>query len=235
MDFSEHTSKQYDAELESIRERVSVMGELVCSQIRLAIGALGSSDIVSIERIIADDHRINALEVDIDESCARIIARRQPTAGDLRMVTMAIKTITDLERIGDEAQRIAITARNLAQKKSLTLPRFDKIKYAAGLTLNMLRQSLDAFANLDISAVAQIVREDELVDEEFRAVMRYLVTFMMEDPRTISNALEILFVAKAIERIGDHAKNMSEYVVFMVKGRDVRHVTADEIEHEVRQ
>ncbi len=232
---SEHTSKQYDAELESVRERVLLMGELVGKQVRLAIEALGGSNVALINRIIADDHRVNALEVGIDESCAHIIARRQPTAGDLRVVVMIIKTITDLERIGDEAKNIAISARNLAQKNSLTVPRFKKIKYMTDLTLDMLRQSLDAFAKLDISAVAQIVRQDEQVDEEFRAIMRYLVTFMMEDPRTISSALDILFVAKAIERIGDHAKNMSEYVVYMVKGRDIRHITMEEMEREVRE
>jgi len=148
---------------------------------------------------------------------------------------MVIKTITDLERIGDEAKKIAITAKSLSQKKNLTLPRFDKIKYVSNLTLDMLLKSLDAFAKLDISAVTQVVRQDEQVDEEFRIIMRNLVTFMMEDPRTISSALEILFVAKAIERVGDHAKNMSEYVVYMVKGRDVRHITVEEIEREVQQ
>jgi phosphate transport system protein len=132
-------------------------------------------------------------------------------------------------------QKIAITARNLSQKRSLTLPCFDKIKYVANLPLVMLRQSLDAFSKLDIYDVAHVVRQDEQVDEEFCAVIRYLVTYMMEDPRTISSALEILFVAKAIERIGDHAKNMSEYEVYMVKGRDVRHITVEEIEREVQR
>jgi phosphate transport system protein len=235
MDNSEHTSKQYDVELESVRERVLLMGELVVRQFRLAIEVLIRGDVALMDRIIDDDHRVNALEVGMDESCAQIIARRQPTANDLRMVIMVIKTITDLERIGDEAKKIAIAAKNLSQKKNLTLPRFDKIKHVANLTLDMLVQSLDAFAKLDTSAVAHIVRQDEQVDEEFRAVIRYLVTFMMEDPRTISSALEILFVAKAIERIGDHAKNISEYVVYMVKGRDVRHITLEEIEREVQQ
>ncbi len=232
---NEHTSKQYDVELESVRERVLLMGELVEKQVRFAIDALSRGDIKQIDRIIADDHRVNALEVGIDESCSQIIARRQPTANDLRMVMMVVKTITDLERIGDEAKKIALTAKNLAQRKNLALPRFDKIKHVANLTLGMLRQSLDAFAKLDISAVAQVVRQDELVDEEFRTVMRYLVTLMMEDPRTISSVLEILFVAKAIERIGDHAKNMSEYVIYMVKGRDVRHISVEEIEREVQR
>jgi phosphate transport system protein len=231
---SEHTSKQYDLELESVRASVLQMGELVVSQVRLAIDCLIKGDIALMDRIIANDHRVNALEVSIDESCTNIIARRQPTAGDLRLVVMMVKTITDLERIGDEAKNIARTARRLSEKKSLTFPRFNNIKHAANLTLEMLQKSLDSFANLDISAVAPVVRQDEQVDEEFRAVMRYLVTFMMEDPRTISSALEILFAAKAIERIGDHAKNMSEYVVYMVKGRDVRHTTAEEIEREIR-
>jgi phosphate transport system protein len=231
---SEHTSKQYDAELESVRERVLSMGELVGKQVRLAIDALIRGNVDLMDRIIEEDHHVNAMEVGIDESCTRIIARRQPAAVDLRMVIMIIKTITDLERIGDEAKKIAIAAKTLSQRKYLTLPRFDKIKHLTDLTLDMLLQSLDAFAKLDISSVAHVVRQDEQVDEEFRTVMRYLVTFMMEDPRTISSALEILFVAKSIERIGDHAKNMSEYVVYMVNGRDVRHITAEEIEREVR-
>lgn len=230
---SEHTLKQYDVELESVRARVMQMGELVRSQVRLAIESLTSADLASMDRIISDDHRVNRLEVEIDESCTRIIARRQPTAVDLRMVIMVIKTITDLERIGDEAKKIAATAKRLAQKSSLTLPRFEKIKIVSALTLNMLEKSLDAFTNMDVSSVAEVVRQDEQVDEEFRIILRYIVSFMMEDPRTISSALEILFIAKALERIGDHAKNMSEYVVYMVKGRDVRHTTVEEIEREL--
>jgi phosphate transport system protein len=230
---SEHTLKQYDVELESVRERVLQMGELVKWQVRLAIDSLSEGDPALIDRIIAEDRVVNALEVAIDESCTEIIARRQPTAVDLRMVIMVIKTITDLERIGDEAKKIAATARLITQKKNLSLPRFDKIKHVSKLTLEMLDKSLDAFSNMDISTVADVVRQDEQVDEEFRVILRNIVSFMMEDPRTISSALEILLVAKSIERIGDHAKNMAEYVVYMVKGRDVRHITADEIEREV--
>jgi phosphate transport system protein len=230
---SEHTLKQYDVELESVRARVMQMGELVRSQVRLAIESLTAGDVAAMDRIISNDHRVNRLEVEIDESCTRIIARRQPTAVDLRMVIMVIKTITDLERIGDEAKKIAATAKRLAQKSSLSLPRFEKIKTVSMLTLNMLEKSLDAFTKMDISSVAEVVRQDEQVDEEFRIILRYIVSFMMEDPRTISSALEILFIAKALERIGDHAKNMSEYVVYMVKGRDVRHTTAEEIEREL--
>ena len=230
---SDHTLKQYDVELESVRARVLQMGDLVKRQVRLAVASLGESDLAMIDRIISDDHLVNALEVAIDESCTQIIARRQPTAVDLRMVIMVIKTITDLERIGDEAKKIASTAKLLAQKKNPSLPRFDKIRQVSNLTLDMLDKSLDAFSKMDISRVAEVVRQDEQVDEEFRIILRNIVSFMMEDPRTISSALEILLVAKAIERIGDHAKNMSEYVVYMVKGRDVRHITADEMEREV--
>ncbi len=233
MPATEHTSKQFDSELEAVRARVLQMGGLVESQIQLALEALISGDVELMNRVIGDDHRVNAMEVEIDESCNQIIARRQPAAGDLRMVMTVIKTITDLERIGDEAEKIARMAKLLSQKERLILPRYNEIKHAAELALDMLRKSLDAFARLDLSCAAQVVRQDEQVDEEFRTIMRYLITFMMEDPRTISTALEILFVAKAIERIGDHAKNMSEYVVYMVKGRDVRHVTVEEIEREV--
>ncbi len=230
---TEHTSKQFDAELDAVRAQVLQMGGLVESQIRLAIEALISDDVALMERVINDDHRINALEVQIDESCSQIIALRQPAAGDLRMVLTVVKTITDLERIGDEAAKIARMGKLVSQKKSLILPRYTEIKLIAELALDMLHKSLDAFARLDLILTAQVVRQDELIDEEFRSIMRYLITYMMEDPRTISIALEILFIAKAIERIGDHAKNMSEYVVYMIKGKDVRHVTVEEIEREV--
>ncbi len=232
---SEHTSRQFDHELEAVRARVLQMGGLVESQIRVAIESLVSGDVNQMKRVIEDDHRVNAMEVEIDESCNHILVRRQPAAGDLRMIMTVIKTITDLERIGDEAQKIARMAILLSQRERLNLPRFHDIKHAAELALDMLHKALDAFARLDVSAAAQVVRQDEQVDEEFRAIMRYLITFMMEDPRTISTALEILFIAKAIERIGDHAQNMAEYVVYMVKGRDVRHVTVEEIEREARE
>ena len=232
---NEHTSKQFDAELEAVRAQVLQMGGLVEDQIRLAIEALVNSDVALMQRAIADDHRVNAMEVAIDETCSQIIALRQPAARDLRLIMMIIKTITDLERIGDEAEKIARMGLLQLQRDNNILPRFTEIKHTSEMVLDMLRKSLDAFARLDLSYAAQVVRQDEEVDEQFRAIMRYLITFMMEDPRTISTALETLFVAKAIERIGDHAKNMSEYVVYMVKGKDVRHVTVEEIEREVGQ
>ncbi|MCK9200721.1 MAG: phosphate signaling complex protein PhoU [Gallionella sp.] len=231
----EHISRQFDAELEAIRANVLQMGGLVESQIKSAVESLLSGDVALMTRVIEDDHRVNAMEVKIDEACSHVIARRQPTAGDLRLIMTVVKTITDLERIGDEAEKIARMAKLLSQKHGLALPRYHEISHAAEIAVEMLRKSLDAFARLDVAMAAQVVRQDDQVDEEFRAIMRYLITFMMEDPRTISTSLEILFVAKAIERIGDHAKNMSEYVIYMVKGRDVRHVTVDEIEREVQK
>ncbi|MDE2309680.1 MAG: phosphate signaling complex protein PhoU, partial [Betaproteobacteria bacterium] len=164
MAVTEHTSKQFDAELEAVRARVLQMGGLVESQIQFALDALISGDVSLMNRVIGDDHRVNAMEVEIDESCNQIIARRQPAAGDLRMVMTVIKTITDLERIGDEAEKIARMAKLLSQKERLILPRYNEIKHAAELALDMLRKSLDAFARLDLATAAQVVRQDEQVD-----------------------------------------------------------------------
>jgi len=222
----EHISKQFDAELETVRSRVLQMGGLVEEQIVKAIDALASGDLAVLESVIEDDHRVNAMEVGLDENCSHIIARRQPAAGDLRLVMAVIKTITDLERIGDEAEKIARMAKLIHSAERVHMPRLE-LKHVAGLALSMLRNALDAFARLDVNAALEVVKQDRGVDDEFRSILRQLITFMMEDPRTITRSLEILFVAKAIERIGDHAKNMAEYVVYMVEGRDVRH-TRDE-------
>jgi phosphate transport system protein len=175
---------------------------------------------------------VNALEVQVDEDCSHIIARRQPAARDLRMIMMMVKTITDLERSGDEATKIARTAQRIYEQDRMYKPRFNEIKSMVGLVREMLRTSLDSFARLDVSQTVEVAKQDEQVDEQFRAAMRQLITFMLEDPRTISMSLEVLFVAKAIERIGDHAKNISEYVVYMVKGKDIRHTSLEEIQRE---
>lgn len=235
MNHKEHISKKFDADLEDVRTRVLQMGGLVEEQIERAIEALTEGHENMIEQVIDNDHRVNAMEVKIDELCCQIIARRQPAAGDLRMIMTVINTITDLERMGDEAAKIARMAKLIYSTDRMYVPRFVEIKHIANIAINMLHKALDAFARLDPNASAEIVRQDEQVDEEFRSIIRQLITFMMEDPRKISTAIEILFAAKAIERIGDHAKNMSEYVVYMVKGKDVRHVTADELEHEIRK
>jgi phosphate transport system protein len=218
-----HISKQFDAELEAVRTRVLQMGGLVEEQIVKAIDALASGDMESIERVISDDTRVNALEVELDEACSHIIARRQPAASDLRLIIAVIKTITDLERIGDEAEKIARMAKLIHGAERMHMPRLE-LKHMAEHTLSMLRKALDSFARLDSGAAGKVVVADQLVDDEFRSVLRQIITFMMEDPRTISRCLEILFVAKALERIGDHSKNMAEYVIYMVEGRDVRHL-----------
>ena len=231
---AEHTSKQFDAELESVRSRVLQMGGLVEEQIIRAMDALVAGDMVAIDKVIGDDHRVNAMEVELDELCSHIIARRQPAAVDLRLLITVIKTITDLERIGDEAEKIGRMAKLIHTAERAHMPRMD-LSHVADRALSMLRQSLDAFARLDVSEAMRVVKQDSEVDDAFRAIMRQLITFMMEDPRTITRSLEILFIAKAIERIGDHAKNMAEYVIYMVKGRDVRHTSIEELEREILQ
>jgi phosphate transport system protein len=229
----EHISKQFDQELEAVRARVLQMGGLVEEQIINAMEALASGNVELANTVMANDHRVNALEVALDEECSMIIARRQPTARDLRMLLTVIKTITDLERIGDEASKVARMTKLIYETDRIVSPRFTEIKHMTSIVLDMLRKALDGFARLEASNATQIARLDESVDEEYRMVLRHLVTYMMEDPRTISMFIEIIFAAKAIERMGDHAKNMSEYVVYMVKGKDVRHTSVEEMEKEV--
>jgi phosphate transport system protein len=229
---TEHIFKQYDAELESVRAKVLQMGGLVEQQIVSALEALVTANPKIAAEVMESDLQVNALEVQVDEDCSHIIARRQPAAGDLRMIMMVVKTITDLERIGDEATKIARVAQKIYESDRLYKPRFNEIKNMVALVREMLRTSLDAFARLDPTKTAEVARQDEQVDEQFRAAMRQLITFMLEDPRTISMSLEVLFVAKALERIGDHAKNIAEYVVYMVKGKDVRHTSVEDMERE---
>ena len=232
---SEHTYKQFDVELESLRSRVLRMGGLIEQQIIKAIEGLTTCDLTTIEQVIVNDHLVNGMEVEIDEQCNHIIALRQPAAGDLRMVMTVVKTITDLERIGDEAEKIARMAKLICNGEGLKVPRFNAISNVSDIVLDMLRKSLDSFARLDLSTAVQVVRQDMQVDDAFRAILRQLITFMMEDPRTISTSIEILFVAKALERIGDHSKNIAEYVVFMVKGKDVRHIGVEDVEREAME
>jgi phosphate transport system protein len=228
----EHTLKQFDTELEEIRSRVLQMGGLVEQQIVGALEALTNGNVALAREVMGNDHMVNALEVAIDEDCSTVIARRQPAAKDLRMIMTVVKTITDLERIGDEAAKIARMTLSLYSSDRPTVPRAAEIQHVADIALGMLRNALDAFARLDLAVAAKVVRQDEQVDSEFKSIMRQLITFMMEDPRTISHALDIMFIAKSIERIGDHSKNMSEYVVYLVKGKDVRHTSLETIERE---
>lgn len=232
---SEHIFKQYDAELEAVRAKVLEMGSLVEQQIVDALESLITFNTKHAEIVIKKDHLVNSLEVQIDEDCSYIIARRQPTAGDLRMILMMIKTITDLERIGDEAAKIARFSQKTIETDRAWTPRYAEIKTMTLLAREMLHMALDAFARSDAAKVFAIAQMDEQLDEHFQRTIRHLITFMLEDPRTISMSLEILFIAKAIERIGDHAKNISEYVVYMVKGKDVRHISMEEMEQEAKR
>lgn len=229
---TEHTSKQYDAELEAVRAKVLEMGGLVEQQIITSIEALTKLEPQLAKEVITSEEQVNQLEIQIDQDCSRIIAKRQPAAGDLRMVMMIVKTITDLERIGDEATKIARTAQKIYDEDRMYKTRFNEIRAMVALVSDMLRTALDAFARLDITKTVEVARQDELVDEHFRSATRQLITYMLEDPRTISMSLEVLFVAKALERIGDHATNITEYVVYMVKGIDVRHSNVEEMEKE---
>src|SRR5919108_1265166 len=224
MAVSEHLSKKFDAELESIRSRVLEMGGLVESQIRRALEGLQSGNLALLDDVIATDHKVNGMEVALDGECSHVIVKRQPAANDLRLIFAITKTVTDLERIGDEAQKIARMGKAIYEHEpSGRLPRKVDVRHAADAALSMLRRALDAFARLDANAAAEVIRQDAAIDTEFQSMLRQLVTYMMEDPRTISAALDVIWVAKALERIGDHAKNMAEYVIYIVKGTDVRH------------
>jgi phosphate transport system protein len=229
---NEHIAKQFDLDLENIRTRVLQMGGLVEQQIIKAMQALTEGDQLLADQVIDNDHGVNRHEVELDEACTNVIARRQPTASDLRTVMMVVKTITDLERIGDEAKKIAKMSKAILEGDMPFVPPVP-LSHVSNLAVEMLRKALDAFARTDLAAAAQVVRQDKEVDREFKSIMRQLITFMMEDPRTISRSIELLFIAKSIERIGDHAKNVSEYVVYMAKGRDVRHIGIDAIEREI--
>lgn len=220
---TEHTSKQYDAELESLRTRVLQMGGLVENQIVSAIEGLGAPDTGIFKEVIRREKEVNDIELEIDELCNHILARRQPAAVDLRSVIVAIKMIRDLERIGDEAEKVARMGMMIADAGKNFVPKVDLHRIASN-AIAMLRKVLDSYARVNAVSAAEVVKADIEVDDEFKAILRQLITFMMEDPRTISRSIEILFIAKAIERIGDHSKNMSEHVVYMVKGRDVRHL-----------
>jgi phosphate transport system protein len=229
---SEHLSKQFDADLETLRSGVLQMGGLVESQIRGAIEAFTNGNAELIEQIVAAEARVNECEVQIDDDCSHIIVKRQPAAGDLRLIMAISKTVTDLERIGDEAEKIARMSKQIHDRGHADLHRFANIRHAADIALSMLRQALDAFARLDTAQAASIIRQDMAIDAEFRSILRQLITFMMEDPRTISTALEIVWIAKAVERIGDHAKNIAEDVIYIVKGTDVRHTAVEVVERE---
>ncbi len=233
MGVTEHISKAFEADLDTTRTRVLQMGGLVEAQILAAIQAFASGDPALIAQVIETDKRVNGYEVAIDGACNHIVVRRQPAASDLRLIMGISKIVTDLERIGDEAEKIARMARRIHEGGAQHVQRFPAIRHAAQIAIRMLRQALDAFARLDAANAAEVLKEDPAIDDEFRSVLRQLITYMMEDPRTISTAVEIIWVAKAIERIGDHAKNVAEQVIYIVKGTDIRHTSFADVEREL--
>jgi phosphate transport system protein len=230
-----HLSTQFDTELNALSSRVMELGGLVEAQIRQAIFALGDFDEQAARQVIATEDRVNQMEVEIDRELSSVIARRQPTARDLRLLMAISKTTANLERVGDEAERIARMVRSIVAKSSAvrTLPA-GELRVAADLASGQLRRVLDAFARLDTAAAVAIMKEDDLLDREFDGFVRKLITYMMEDPRTISSGLDLLFVAKALERIGDHATNIAEFIIYVVKGADVRHSSMEHIESAVK-
>jgi phosphate transport system protein len=231
-----HLSTQFDAELSEISNRVLEMGGLVESQVAQAVYALTNFSGETASLVLDREVRVNSMEVEIDRDLSAIIARRQPTARDLRLLIAISKTIGNLERIGDEATRIARTVQRLMNSgvsSRLRLPVAD-IAFGANLATAQLRKVLDAFARLDVNRALEVLKQDDEIDKEFDGLLRKLITYMMEDPRTISSSIDLVFVAKAIERVGDHAKNLSEQIIYIVKGTDVRHHTVAAVEDAVR-
>jgi phosphate transport system protein len=228
----DHTSSQFDTEMETLRSDVLAMGGLAERQLTRAIDALSLDDAELAAQVLADEERVNTMQRDIDQLCTNVIVRRQPAASDLRMVMTVVRTVNDLERIGDEAKKIARQAQHIRAFGKSSLVRYSEIRHEAELAREMLQLALDAYARLDVAAAADVIGRDREVDTEFQAIMRQLISYMMEDPRTISAVLDVVFIAKSIERIGDHAKNIAEYVVHAVKGKDVRHASAEEVQRE---
>ena len=225
-----HLSTQFDSELNGVSTRVMELGGLVESQIRQAIYALAQFNADAASQVLETENRVNAMEVDIDRELSSIIARRQPTARDLRLLMAISKTTANLERVGDEAAKIARMVRSIIDSGSARALPSSELRVAADLASGLLRKALDAFARLDTATAVSILKEDDLIDKEFDGFVRKLITYMMEDPRTISASLDLLFLAKAVERIGDHAKNIAEFIIYVVKGADVRHTSLEQIE-----
>jgi len=232
-DLSHHILSRYNNDLERVRTNVLEMGGLVEEQLKMAVEALVEGDSRMGEQVARGDVKVNAMEVAIDDDCSRILATRSPAASDLRLIVAVIKTITDLERIGDEAEKIGYIGSRLAAVER-PADRYRELKHLGRIVGDMVHKSLDAFARLDPEAAVAVAKEDRLVDEEYEAIQRQCITFMMEDPRTIRRALDVLWVARALERIGDHAKNVCEYVVYMVYGKDIRHLSMEDVERHVQ-
>jgi phosphate transport system protein len=231
-----HLSTQFDSELSAISNRVLEMGGLVESQVTQALYALTQFSGDTASQVLQQEEHVNQMEVEIDRDLSAIIARRQPTARDLRLLIAVSKSIANLERVGDEAARIARTVQRLINtgvSSRLRLPVAD-LQFEADLAIAQLRKALDAFARLDTVKALEVLKQDDQIDQEFDGLLRKLITYMMEDPRMISSSIDLVFVAKAIERVGDHGKNLAEAIIYVVKGTDVRHTSVESVENVVR-
>lgn len=223
MNENQHLSSQFDEELARLRTHVLQMGGLVETQVSEAIAAYDKGDIASVKHIVETDRRINDLEKAIDDDSAHLIAKRQPAASDLRMVFGITKIVTDLERAGDEAKKIAKGVRRICEAGQMPAQYGIGVHHITDAALTMVRAALDAFARLDVELAETVIRSDQAVDIEFKSIVRQLITHMMEDPRTITISIDMIRIARAVERIGDHAKNVAEHVVYIIEGRDIRH------------
>ncbi len=232
-DLSHHTSRRFNEDLERVRAKVLAMGGFVEEQLSQALTALVAGDSALGQSVASQDYKVNGMEVSIDEECSRILATRAPAAGDLRMVVATIKTITDLERIGDECERIGNIASRLANVER-PADRYREVKHLGRTVQLMVHNMLDACARLDSRLALETARNDRVVDEEYESIQRQCITFMMEDPRTIRRALEVMWVVRSLERIGDHAKNICEYIIYMVHGKDIRHTSLERVEQDLK-
>ena len=228
-DLSHHISRRFNEDLERVRNKVLSMGGFVEQQLSKAVIALVEGDSVMGETVARDDYQVNNMEVSIDEECSRILATRAPAAGDLRVIVAIIKAITDLERMGDECEKIGNIASRLASQER-PADKYREVKHLGRVVQDMVHDALDAFARMDADAALRVARQDRLVDEEYESIQRQSITFMMEDPRTIRRAIDVMWIVRALERIGDHAKNICEYVIYMVHGKDIRHIRLEDVE-----
>ena len=229
-----HLSSQFDNDLNSVCGKLLEMGGVVESQVAMAMRAFANLDGDLADQVMAREREVNDFEIEIDSICTEIIARRQPIARDLRLVMAVSKAITNLERAGDEADRIARRTKHILEDSASHGINVAEIRLSGQMAVSLLRRSLDCFARLDIKAAVEVVYDDKEIDDEFRAFVRKLVSYMAEDPRTISVALDMLFIAKAVERIGDHAKNIAEFIIYVVKGEDVRHSSLAQVEQAIK-
>ncbi|WP_458525110.1 phosphate signaling complex protein PhoU [Onishia taeanensis] len=228
---SQHISRQFNHELEDLKNHMMAMGGLVEKQVQDAVTALLEGDSTLAEQVTEQDQTVNDMQIKIDEECTRVLARRQPAASDLRLVLAVTRAVSDLERIGDEATKIARNAVSLSESGNGNKG-FVEVRHISERARRMVRDSLTSFARFDVDLALKVVHEDEAVDSEYTTAMRSLMTFMMEDPRSISSVLSVMWVLRALERIGDHANNLAEYVIYLVKGMDIRHIAPDDLDEE---